>query len=147
MKKIHTEHGAASIPFVLGISALVFVIAISITSIELSRAYLTQAIVSGMQAREFAEVGLRDALFKIARDATFAVPSPSFYTIEMATSGCVTLTACVRVSVGSSTATTSEPKVITSIGYFKAGRIGLSADVVYDVKGRGGISVTRVTKF
>lgn len=139
--------GAASIPFILGIGVLVLLIAISITSVELVRAYLAQAREGGTQAREYADAGLRDGLMKIARDATFSIPDPGYYQIEMATSGCALMNACIRVSVSSSTASSSDPKIVKSVGYFRAARIGLSAQVLYDPKLRGNINVLNVNQF
>jgi hypothetical protein len=141
------ERGAASIPFVLGMGVLVLLIAISITSVELMRVYLAQANIHGIQAREYAEVGLRDALMKIARDSTYSIPDPNFYPINLSSDGCTSLTACARVSVSSSTATTSDPKIIKSIGYYKAARIGLIAEILYDPASRGKINVINVSQF
>lgn len=147
MNYTNKQIGAASIPFVLGIGVLVLLIAISITSVELVRTYLAQAREGGTQAREYAEAGLRDGLIKIARDATLSIPDPTYYQIEMVTSGCTLMNACIRVSVSSSTASTSDPKIIRSIGYFRSARIGLLARVLYDTRARGNISVQSVSQF
>jgi hypothetical protein len=133
--------GAASIPLVLGIGILVFLIAISVTSVETARIYLTQANVDGAQAMQYAEIGERDALMQLARNRNFGTTTPAIYAIEMATSGCVTLRACAQVAVSNGAGTATSPKIVSVLGYYRNARKGLQAAVVFDDSGWGALRI------
>lgn len=135
------QRGAASIPLVLGIGVLVFLIAISVTSVETSRVYLTQANTDGAQAMQYAEIGIRDALMQLARNRNFGTSSPVIYAIEMATSGCVTLRACAHVAVDTGAGTVLLPKIVSALGYYRNARKGLEARVVFDTSGWGALGL------
>jgi hypothetical protein len=133
--------GAASIPLVLGIGILVFLIAISVTSVETARIYLTQANTDGAQAMQYAELGVRDALLQLARDRNLGTSTPLLYTIEMATSGCATMRACTQVAINGGGAIASSPKVVSALGYYRNARKGLEAQIIYDGSGWGALQV------
>ncbi|HXK37668.1 MAG TPA: hypothetical protein VJ579_01215 [Candidatus Paceibacterota bacterium] len=134
--------GAASIPLVLGIGILVFLIAISVTSVETARIYLTQANADGAQAMQYAQTGLRDALQQLARNRDVGTSTAIVFNIEMATSGCATLRACARVAVSNGIGTVESPKIISALGYHRNARKGLQAEVVLDTSGWGTLRVT-----
>lgn len=140
------KKGAASIPLVLGIGILVFLIAISVTSVETARIYLTQANTDGAQAMQYAEIGERDALMQLARNRNFGTTTPAVYVIDMATSGCATLRACVQVAVSSGEGTITSPKIVSALGYYRNARKGLQATVVFDNTGWGALSVMSLSE-
>lgn len=140
------EKGAASIPLVLGIGILVFLIAISVTSVETARIYLTQANTDGAQALQYAEGGIRDALEQLARDRDLGTTTPVVFNIDMATSGCVTLRACTQVAINNSASATSTARIISALGYYRNARKGLQASVLFDPSGWGALSVSTLTE-
>lgn len=139
--RMHIEKGAASIPLVLGIGILVFLIAISVTSIETTRIYLTQANIDGAQAMQYAQSGLRDALMQLARNRNVGTSTALVLNTDMATSGCQTLRACTQVSISSGDGTDASPKIIGALGYYRNARKGLEAEVVFDDSGWGALRV------
>jgi Tfp pilus assembly protein PilX len=138
--------GAASIPLVLGIGILVFLIAMSVTSVETARIYLTQANTDGAQALQYAESGVRDALLQLARNRDVGTSTPISFEIEMATSGCSTLRACARVAVNNGEGTESSPRIVSALGYYRNARKGLEAKVVFDVSGWGALRVLSLSE-
>lgn len=124
--------GAVSILLVMGLSILILLIVISITSVETARLYLVQANVDSSQAHEYAEGGVRDALMQLSRNNTFGT-STRDYQIEMIEGGCVSLTGCAKVSVSPTIlASSSTGRIIGSLGYYKSARRGIEAIVSFD---------------
>ncbi len=136
-----TQRGAASLPLVLGIGILVFLIAISVTSVETARIYLTQANTDGAQAMQYAQIGVRDALLGLARDRNLGTSTSYLLETPMAQDGCNTLRACVRVAIGSGSGQTADPKIVSAIGYYRNARRGLQVSVFFDSLGWGTLRV------
>lgn len=138
--KIQSTKGAASIPLVMGVGILLFLIVISIASVETARIYLVQANLDGTQAFEYTEAGVRDALENITRDNTFGSTTIT-YKIEMATSGCVTYKSCIKVAVSPTISTSTTGRIIGSIGYYKSAVRGLETTILFDPDDFGRISI------
>lgn len=143
MKKNYLKNkGVVSIPLVMGVGILLFLIVISITSVETARLYLVQAGVDGSQALEYAKVGARDALEHIARDSTFGASSTA-YEINMISSGCVSLKGCAKVVVTDNSTATTSGRIVGSIGYYKSARKGIEVEVLYDADSLGQITLVK----
>lgn len=134
------QSGAVSIPLVMGLGIMLFLIATSIASVEIARIYLVQATQDGGQAYMYAEGGVRDALLQLARDNTFGTTTIQ-YTIPMATNGCATLRACVQVVVTPQGVGSTTRRIIGALGYYRSARRGLEATINFDEMGWGKLQV------
>lgn len=139
--KIKTK-GAVSIPLVMGIGILLFLIVISLTSVETARIYLVQASVDGTQAFEYAKSGVRDALENMARNNTFGITTVK-YQIDMAEKGCERENNCVKVAVLPPLSTSTKGRIIGAMGYYKSAIRGLEAEVEYDENNFGQIKLIK----
>lgn len=140
MKNIKNSKGAVSIPLVMGIGIILFLIVISITSVEVARIYVAQADVDGSGASEYAKSGVRDALQHIARDNTFGTTTVK-YQIDMKDAGCEKIKYCVKVAVSPLQNSSSTGRVIGVIGYYKSAIKGIEAEVIYDSDSLGEIKI------
>ncbi len=141
MKKFPIKNtGAVSIPLVMGIGILLFLIVISITSIETARIYLSQVNIDSTQASEYAKAGVRDALEMLSRDNSFGT-STIKYNIDMKESGCLTKKYCATVSVSPNNSSTTVGRIIGVIAYYKTARRGLEVVVNYDNSGYGELNL------
>lgn len=147
MKHRHLQRGAASLPLVIGLGILVFLVAISVASVETTRIYLQQANTDGGQALEYARLGTRDALEQLARDRDLGSGTSTIvYAIPMATSGCVMMNACIRIAIDAGSGSSTAPKTIAALGYYRNARRGLQAQIVYDPSRWGAINITSVSE-
>ncbi|MFA6417329.1 MAG: hypothetical protein WCW61_04010 [Patescibacteria group bacterium] len=114
--KKRDKSGVASIPLVLGLLILIISVGLFISSISLSDSLATSNQDKSNLALEYAQIGAKEALVKIARQPCNSC-SNSFQ-IETLVGGCSGgIAGCITVDYAPLTAPTSSEIVITSEGH------------------------------
>lgn len=116
-KKYPSQKGIATLPTILVLAILILAVGTSVALLGLNSSLISQDQLNGQTALFYAESGAQDALLKIARNSGYSCTTANCYTIDMATSGCSSSTACAKITVSSGTGASGNPKIITSTGY------------------------------
>lgn len=131
--------GVASLPTIAAVIILILAIAVGITGLALTEAFIAAGQTNSTVAFFYAEAGARDALQRIARDKTFATSS---YQISFVTDGCTANDGCATVTVSTASGTSANPKVITSKGQAKSSVRRVQVDVIFDASLHGEIATS-----
>ncbi len=105
------QKGVATLPTILVLAILILAVGTSIALLGLNSTLTAQTQSNGQTALFYAESGAKDALLRLARNSSYTCSTNNCYSINMATGGCTSNTACALVTVSS-----GSPKTITSIG-------------------------------
>jgi hypothetical protein len=131
------KNGFATIPTILALSGMILAIAMGIAAVSYTQTETSAAAEKSAAALDYAEVGAKDALMRIARDKNYSCPSIDCYSLDVATSGCASLSACAKVSVSTGAGTELDPKIITAKGVVQNKTRELETRVVFDASGFG----------
>jgi len=141
-----SKEGVATLPTILAIFIMVTAIVITITAVSLNESFMTASYHQSSLALEYAEAGARDALIRIARNNNYVCASPALpigcYSIDFATSGCVTNNGCARITVSAGVGSGADPKIIDSQGRVGENIRHLRVSVQYDSSLNGKIATT-----
>jgi hypothetical protein len=114
--KKRDKSGVASIPLVMGLLILIVSVGLFISSISLSDSLATNNQDKSNLALEYAQLGAKEALVKIARQPCDSCSSS--FQIEVSTGGCSgSIAACITVNYQPLIAPTSSEIVIISEGH------------------------------
>lgn len=140
------ERGVATVPIIMVLGVLTVAIAIGITALSFSEGLSAQGSYNATRALLYAEAGARDALERVTRNKNYACATTDCYTIDLASGGCSSNTACARVSVSTGVGTTSDPKIITSKGQAGLNVRKLQVSVLFDSASHGEIASSTWTE-
>lgn len=141
----NNQSGAATLPTVILLSLLTIALGIGLTAVSLDEGLATVSEQQASQAQVYAESGAKDALLRIARNKSYTCSTTDCYTIDMATSGCSSGTACAKVTVSAGTGAGGDPKVITSKGQVNSNIRSVQVNVLLDSALNGQIATTTWT--
>lgn len=136
------NRGVATLPTIMLMGVLILAVGIGILSLAFSENLMSASQANSSSALFYADAGARDALIRIARNKNYNCTAPDCYTIDIATNGCSTGNGCAKVSVGSGTGATGDPKIITSKGLMGGNTRTLQVSVYFDSALYGQISTT-----
>lgn len=136
------EGGIVTLPAVIALSIIMLALVIGISTLTFNESFVSFGGVQSAKAENYAEVGARDALLRIARNKNYscltALPA-GCYQIDMVTNGCATNEGCVRVTVDAGTS----PKMINVEGRASSFIRKLQVSVTFDGSANGEIVSTQ----
>jgi len=142
MKKQLKTRGVASLPIVLVFGILIVAIGVGITALSFTEGVIAQGGYQSSRALIYAEGGARDALVRIARNKNYTCATTDCYSLNFATNGCSSGTACAKVSVSTGIGSIADPKIVTSKGQVGQNTRTLQVRVILDPNQYGEIATT-----
>lgn len=134
--------GLAALPAVMAIALLILTVGIGLTALGFSEAIISAGQNKSSKALNYAEVGAKDALMRIARSKNYNCASADCYSIIFETNGCIDNLGCAKISVSSSTGASGDPKIIISKGQADSNIRKIQVNVYFDSTLNGEIATT-----